>query len=169
MSDNRKRYETIRNELFNLYPTQPKGRVLQSLQVLAMFINGIVGSQNTGLRNIAKKTPTQAKVTSRITQLERWYKNENVTYETHMLPFVEDILSNLTGYTLVFAIDGSGVGQNCVTLMVSLIYKKRAIPIIWVVREGKKGHFPAGIHIELLQKLQEILPEDADVILLGDG
>ena len=154
MSDNRKRYETIRNKLFNLYPTQPKGRVLQSLQVLAMFINGIVGSQNTGLRNVAKKTPTQAKVTSRITQLERWYKNENITYETHMLPFVTDILSNLTEYTLVFAIDGSGVGRNCVTLIVSLIYKKRAIPLIWVVREGKKGHFPAGIHIELLQKLQ---------------
>lgn len=169
MSDNRRRYETIRDEMLNLYPGEPKGRLKQSLQVLAMFINGIVGSQSTHNRNVAKKTPTGAKASSREQQLRRWYENKGTTYEMHMLPFVQDLLLNLTDYKLVFAIDGSGVGRGCVTLMVSLIYKKRAIPIIWVVREGKKGHFPADMHVELLQNLQDILPEEASVIILGDG
>ncbi|MEZ4712865.1 MAG: hypothetical protein R3A44_37095 [Caldilineaceae bacterium] len=47
----------------------------QSLQVMAMFINGIVGS-GARIRQVAKKTPTVAKVSSREKQLVRWYQNE---------------------------------------------------------------------------------------------
>ena len=78
-----------------------------------------------------------------------------------MLPFVQALLAGLASQTLVLAIDGSEVGRNCVTLMVSLIYQKRAIPLLWVVRTGSKGHFPADIHIELLtavQKLCRLMP-----------
>ena len=45
------------------------------------MINGIVGSQSTHLRQIAKKTPTAAKVTSREKQLSRWYQNEQIYIE----------------------------------------------------------------------------------------
>ncbi|MEZ4711445.1 MAG: hypothetical protein R3A44_29900 [Caldilineaceae bacterium] len=95
----------------------------QSLQVMAMFINGIVGSGSTHTRQVAKKTPTVAKVSSREKQLVRWYQNEAVTYESHMLPYVQELLEHLKEQTLVLVIDGSDVGRNCVTLMVSLVYQ----------------------------------------------
>jgi hypothetical protein len=41
---------------------------------------------------------------------------------------------------LVLAIDGSDIGRGCVTLMVSVIYQRRALPLVWVVVKGKKGH-----------------------------
>ncbi len=169
MNDNLRRYRAIKRALVQLYPSEPTSRLLQSLHVMAMFINGIVASKSTHTRDVAKKTPTGAKVTSREKQLSRWYQNERVSYERHMLPFVETLLAGLASQTLVLAIDGSEVGRNCVTLMVSLIYQKRAIPLLWVVRTGSKGHFPADIHIELLTEVQELLPADASVILLGDG
>lgn len=169
MSDNLRRYRAIKQALVQLYPSKPTGRLVQSLGVLAMFINGIVGSKSTHTRDVARKTPTGAKVTSREKQLSRWYQNERVTYERYMLPFVEQLLAGLASRTLVLAIDGSEVGRNCVTLMVSLIYEERAIPLRWVVRTGSKGHFPADIHVELLTELQEVLPPNASVIVLGDG
>ena len=169
MSDNLRRYHAIKEALVQLYPTEPSGRLVQSLRVLAMFINGIVASKSTHTRAVAKKTPTGAKVTSREKQLSRWYQNERVTYEQYMLPFVQELLAGLSAQSLVLAIDGSEVGRHCVTLMVSLIYQQRAIPLLWVVRSGSKGHFPADIHIELLTALQELLPAGASVILLGDG
>lgn len=169
MSDNLRRYRAIKTGLLQLYPGEAKGHLRQSLEVLAMFINGIVGSKSTHTREVAKKTPTGAKVSSREKQLSRWYQNEEVTYESHMLPFVQELLTHLSHLTLVLAIDGSDVGRNCVTLLVSLIYQNRAIPLIYLVRSGKKGHFPADMHIELLTELAKLLPDDTDVILLGDG
>jgi hypothetical protein len=169
MSDNLKRYRAIKAALHQIYPSAPQGRLAQSLAVLAMFINGIVGSRSTHLRAVAKKTPSSAKVASREKQLSRWYQNEHVDYEQHMLPFVQQLLAGLAAQTLVLAIDGSEVGRNCVALMVSLIYQQRAIPLLWVVKQGKKGHFPAAMHIELLSELPSLLPEGTSVILLGDG
>jgi hypothetical protein len=37
------------------------------------------------------------------------------------------------------------------TLMISLIYAKRAIPIAWLVVEGTKGHLPAETPVALLR------------------
>lgn len=169
MSDNLKRYRAIKDALVQLHPSAPSGRMLQSLCVLAMFINGIIASKSTHTRDVARTAPSKAKVTSREKQLSRWYQNERVTYARYMLPFVRDLLNGRATPTLVLAIDGSEVGRDCVTLMVSLIYQKRAIPLFWIVRSGKKGHFPADIHVELLEELQKLLPVGADVILLGDG
>lgn len=169
MSDNLRRYRAIEKGLCQLYPGEPQGRMRQSLQVMAMFINGIVGSQSTHSRQVAKKTPTGAKVSSREKQLVRWYQNEGVSYESHMLPYVQAIVSHLSNLTLVLVIDGSDIGRNCVTLLVSVVYQSRAIPLLSLVRSGKKGHFPAEMHIELLRQLWQIVPADADVILLGDG
>jgi len=61
-----------------------------------------------------------AKVTSREKQLSRWYQNERVSYELHMLPFIQALLAGLASQTLVLAIDGSGVGYNRVTLLPEL-------------------------------------------------
>jgi hypothetical protein len=169
MSDNLKRYLAIKRALIQLYPQAPTGHLLQSLNVLAMFINGIVASKSTHTRAVANKTPTAAKVTSREKQFSRWYENERVSYELHMLPFVETLLTGLADRTLAIAIDGSEVGRNCLALMVSLIYHKRAIPLFWVVVQGRKGHFPAQMHVDLLTQLQNLLPTDASVVLLGDG
>jgi hypothetical protein len=35
---------------------------------------------------------------------------------------------------------GSEVGHGCITLMISLLYGKRALPITWLVVKGCKGH-----------------------------
>ncbi|MEZ4713771.1 MAG: hypothetical protein R3A44_41670 [Caldilineaceae bacterium] len=135
----------------------------QSLQVMAMFINGIVGS-GARMRQVAKKTPTGGQGKQPGKTVGALVSNEAVTYESHMLPYVQELLEHLKVQTLVLVIDGSDVGRNCVTLMVSLVYQSRAIPLISLVRSGKKGHFAAEMHIELLKELRQVLPEGADVV-----
>lgn len=53
--------------------------------------------------------------------------------------------------------------------MVSVVYQGRALPLVWLVKTGKKGNFPQALHIELIQSLQSIIPEGADVVVVGDG
>ena len=38
--------------------------------------------------------------------------------------------------TLLLAIDGSEAGRKCLVLIVSVIYKKRSLPIAWIVVTG---------------------------------
>jgi hypothetical protein len=70
---------------------------------------------------------------------------------------------------LVLAIDGSETGRKCITLMVSIIYKKRAIPIAWLVKKGSKGHLSQDVHLELLRQVETFIPPECEVIFLGDG
>jgi Transposase DDE domain len=70
---------------------------------------------------------------------------------------------------LIFIIDGTQTAGNCVTLMISVIWKDYAIPVVWLLREGEKGHFSEQKHVELLGMLEDLLPENTRNILLGDG
>jgi hypothetical protein len=90
MSDNLKRYLAIKQALRQLYPKEPQGRLAQSLNVLAMLSTALWPVEHH-LRQVAKKTPVAAKV-SNARQLSRWYQNERVTYELHMLPFIRPCL-----------------------------------------------------------------------------
>jgi hypothetical protein len=53
--------------------------------------------------------------------------------------------------------------------MIHVVYKGRARPLAWLVRHGKKGHFPEDWHIALVEQVRELLPAQAHVVLLGDG
>jgi Transposase DDE domain len=170
MSDNREMYRTIRLAIKQLYPVEPKGNTARMLTTLAAMISGIVAGKSCQLPVIARKTPDQAKVESRIKRYERWIENERVDCETYYLPFVYELLCQLASIReLVFVVDGSEVGHGCMTLMISLLYGKRALPITWLVVRGSKGHLSELLHLEVLGQLHDILPDNARGIFLGDG
>jgi hypothetical protein len=50
-----------------------------------------------------------------------------------------------------------------------VVYRGRALPVGWLVVNGKKGHFPETCHVELVQRVRDLLPAGADVVLVGDG
>jgi len=53
--------------------------------------------------------------------------------------------------------------------MIHVVYKGRALPLAWLVRPGKKGHFPEDWHIALVKQVEALVPAGAQVVLLGDG
>jgi len=153
-----------------LFPTEPQGNQVRMLNTLAAMVSGVVLGKSCQLPTIARKTPDHAKADSRIKRYSRWIQNERVDYEGYYLPFVSQLLFSLAQIReLVFIIDGSEVGHQCITLMISLIYGKRALPITWLVVKGCKGHLPERLHLDLLSQLQAILPENYQAVFLGDG
>jgi len=170
MSDNYHVYRLISKRLRQIYPKQMTGRQARHMNTLAGMISGIVRSGKSQLRAMAKKVPDRSKVESRIKRFSRYLKNENIDAETYFMPFIETLLIGLANCgPLVLAMDGSEVGRNCLVLMLSVIYKKRALPLVWVVVQGKKGHFSEEVHCQLIQTVKPLLPEGCDVIFVGDG
>jgi hypothetical protein len=136
---------------------------------LAALISGIVGSKSTQLPQIATKVPDGSQVESRVKRFARWMRNDKITTEVYFVPYARVLLAHLASQTLVLIMDGSVVGRGCVALMLHVVSKGRALPVAWLVRPGKKGHFPEDWHITLVKQVEELLPVGAQVVLLGDG
>ena len=169
MSDNLKRYLAILGALKQLCPSEPMGNYLRHLHTLAAMISGIVGSQRTSLAAIANKMAGAGQRQSRIQRLSRWLKNERITHQAFFLPFAGQLLAGLPEGPLVLVMDGSQGGRDCLALVMSVLFGKRALPLAWIVVSGKKGHFPEEKHLELLGQVAKLVPLGPEVIFLGDG
>jgi hypothetical protein len=169
MSDNLRRYRAIHKALLQGYPDVPQGNVVRHLTTLAALISGIVGSPSTQLPNIAPQVPNGTKPESRIKRFARWVANATITEAGYFIPYAEVVLQHLALQTLVVIIDGSVVGRGCVALMMHVAYKGRALPLLWQVRKGKKGHVPEDMPMTLVAQLHDLIPPGAQVVLLGDG
>ena len=169
MSDNLRRYRAIRDALMHAYPTPPTGNFARHVQTLAALISGIVGSKSTQLPHIATKVPDGTKPESRVTRFARWVDNAQILEEVYFLPYAAVLLRHLALQTLVLVMDGSGVGRGCTALMLHVVYKGRALPLAWRVRQAPKGHFPEDLHIALVDLIRGLIPAGTPVVLLGDG
>jgi DDE family transposase len=169
MSDNLRRYRAIRDALTQCYPGQPSGTVARHLRTLAALISGIVGSKSTQLPHMAAKVPNGTKPESRVKRFARWLDNPHILEEVYFLPYADVLLQHLAWQTVVLVMDGSGVGRGCTALMIHVVYKGRALPLAWRVRQAPKGHFPEDLHIALVELVRELIPAGTKVVFLGDG
>jgi len=133
--------------------TADTGNQARQLNTLTGMMTGIVQSKRCHFEVMASKSPDESQVDSRVKRFSRYTQNETVDRETCFMPFLEEVVAGLARRgTLGVVMDGSEVGRHCLALIVSLVYKGRALPLDWTVVTGNKGHFP-----------------ETDVIFLGDG
>ena len=130
MTDKMKVYAKVTRSLKKMLPTVPQNQVV----VLAMLVAGIVSGRNAQLSEIGLHVPsTTAKPDSLAKRFQRFVKNERVIKEALFLPFAETLLAHLADKRLFVTMDASQVGRGCMTLMVAVIYRQRALPLVWSI------------------------------------
>jgi hypothetical protein len=166
-------HKDILNTLKSSSKLLVEGNHLRRLITLSMMIKSCIETQSSTLEGIScEKNATDTKQSeSRIKQSSRWLSSKWTDYESFFAPFARQLLSSLATSKgeLVFIVDGSQTGNNYVTLMVSVICKGYAIPIVWLMKAGEKGHFPEEMHIDLAKYLHQLVPNRGRVVFLGDG
>ena len=165
MTDRHKVYTKVVKTLKQMMEMDHQGHLV----TLAMMITGIVMGRNAQLSAMSAEVPVRAKEKSIEMRLRRWVKHSKIEVEAVYMPFAQQILQALASNPLIMVMDGSQVGRGCMVLMVCVLYKKRALPIAWVVYRGKKGHTDAQRHIMALEKVLPLLPAESEVVLLGDA
>ena len=166
MSDARRMNQAITGYLKQVLGGQVRD---SHIHALALMITGLIRGKSSHFEKISANSGAQAKYPSRVKQIHRFIKNKHVSYEAHYLPFIREVIASLglTEYRL--SIDSSQAGRNCLMLAIGLVYKKRVIPLAWMVYKGRKGHSSAEKQLELLAQVQALLPEGATIILTGDA
>lgn len=163
-------YRTIKRSLAQVLHTRAGSHAEQHLNTLTLLICGIVGAQHVQLDKLASHAPIrQRKNESLITRYRRLLKHKHITVDAFWLPFARALLTGLAQLPLTLLLDGTTAGRGCVVLMASVVYRGRAIPLLWTVVKGKKGHLPQELHCALIRRLQELIPPDTTVTVLGDG
>jgi hypothetical protein len=163
-------YRTIKRTLAHTLHTRRNSHQEQHLNTLALLICGIVGAQHVQFAPIADHAPIRGqKNESLITRFRRFVKHDDITLEAVWLPFARAVLAGLAAAPLTILLDGTTAGRGCMVLMASVVYQGRAIPLLWTVVKGKKGHLPQHVHCALIRQLREVMPTQATVLVLGDG
>jgi hypothetical protein len=84
-------------------------------------------------------------------------------------PVALQILHTYVGSTIRLVIDCTKIGFGYRLMTVSLVYRKRTLPLVWSVHFGSRGHTTSQEQIELLNYIRSLLPVDSQVWVLGDA
>jgi hypothetical protein len=159
-------YDTWKTRILELRPRQ---RITQ-IRAFTWLLVGIYLSRSVNLSRIACKIPGEAKLTSATRRLSRLLDNPAIRvrdwYEPIARQWLEAQLFRIGEIHLI--VDGTKVGCGHQLLIVSLAYRKRAIPIAWTWVKHARGHSGAGQQLALLAYVRKLIPQAATVFLVGD-
>jgi hypothetical protein len=137
---------------------------------LIYLVVGLILGREVQLAKIAEQVNYGYKESSLTDRFRRFVDSENVVVSVTFAIFVKLMLKGLDeDQPVVLSIDTSKTGGACVTLMISLGYGSRALPLCWITFKGKKGHSSQAVQLALLKATKLLVPNQAEVILLGDG
>ena len=141
MSDADRLESQVALSLFQLLPQMhPDNRT-----TLVYLIVGLILGRNVQLAKIAEQVNYAYKESSLEDRYRRFVSNDNVVVKVVFSIFIKLMLKGLEAeQALVLSIDTSKSGGNCITLMISLGYKSRAMPLCWVTFKGRKGRHLVG-------------------------
>jgi len=145
----------------------PKWGRPELVQTLAHMMVGIFMSRDVRLSQMAENVPLAIQEDSVAQRFRRWLKNPQVDERAIYDPIVRDLLFSLSHTRLRIQIDRTLIEDRFNVLVVSVYYRKRALPLVWKVlpHTGSSGFMD---WCEILSHFAEIVPDNAEIVLLGD-
>jgi hypothetical protein len=159
-------YDTLLGRICELRPTQ---RITQVRNFVWLMV-GIYHSHSVHLSRIAGKIPGPALLVSTTKRLSRFLENPAVNVREWYRPIAQEWLQAQARCLgeIHLIVDGTKVGFAHQLLLVSLAYRKRAIPIAWTWVGHVRGHSSAFKQLALLNYVRSLLPDGIGVFLVGD-
>lgn len=144
------------------------------LRNLSLLISGLFLARSVHLTHVSRKWPVPAKLLSLATRLRRFLSNEQVEIDSLYRPVLEMLLTRFQSASAANApvrliLDITQIGPACRLLTVSLAYKRRALPLVWSVHEGTRGHVTVEAQKALLERLRPLIESETEVWVLGDS
>ncbi len=137
---------------------------------LALLVGTMLDVRSANLMDIAASLPREAeRIDMRYQYISRVLGNEHIDVDWVMAPFAREVLTKAAKgrRTLALIIDQSKCNDTQQVVVVALRVGNRSLPISWRVKEteGAIGFPEQRAALEVAHKL---LPEGANVVLMGD-
>lgn len=160
-------YHTLIQRIMELRPGQ---RITQVRNFTWLMI-GIYQSRSVSLSKIALKIPGAVQLLSLTRRLSRLLENPAIEVRSWYEPIARSWLERQATHRqqVLLIVDGTKVGFAHQLLIVSLAYRRRAIPIAWTWVKQVRGHSSASTQLALLSYVRSLVPPGIAVLLVGDS
>jgi hypothetical protein len=142
-------------------------RRISRLRTFTWLMVGIYQSRSVHFSKIASKIPGATVLVSTVRRLSHWLDNPAVRVREWYAPIARGLLQAAadTVKEVRLIADGSKVGFGHQLLIISLAFRRRAIPLAWTWVKSPKGHSSASKQLALLTCVCGLLPADIPVLL----
>jgi hypothetical protein len=163
MSSIRQLYHEWAEQLTTLFVwKRPEHRKVLAWLMVAIYVGKDVCLDRLGLH-----LPREAKPESIGQQFRRWLKNPTLEARLIYDPVARGIVRKMRCRRLRIQIDRVQIKRRQNVLVMSVWYRKRAIPLAWICLPHR-GHSHYRHWVELLDYLETLLEDDMTVIILAD-
>jgi hypothetical protein len=101
-------------------------------------------------------------------RFQRWIYNDRINVGELYAPLIEEALSEWGDDALYLALDTSRLFEEYCLIRISVIFRGRAVPVVWKVIEHKSNTVAYEVYKELLDAAAKLLPEGVRVVFLAD-
>jgi hypothetical protein len=142
---------------------------LRHLKTLAWMMVGLI---HTGSISLCAWTPYVVSRAwysqSTVRRFRRWLDNDRI--EVHALygPLMQQALIGWVAQTLYVALDTSMLWNTYCLVRLSVIYRGRAVPVVWCVIEHPSAAVASEEYQGVLEKAAPLVPFACKVVLLAD-
>jgi hypothetical protein len=165
MPDSLRLHGTVLDSLCKWLP----GERITRLRNLAWLMTGMYLARSVHLAHIARKLPLPGQVVSLTNRLRRFVDNPRVKVWRYYQPLARQLLSNFQGQRLTLLMDCTALGFDYQLMVITIAYRRRALPLIWSIHRSKRGMVPSEDQIKLLRRLAPLIPSRTEVWLVGDA
>ncbi len=138
-------------------------------QTLAWMMTGLICSKTVNLGAWAPFVVSRARYAqSTVRRFSRWLSNNRIKFEPLYGPLIETALVGWFGKKLYVALDTSMLWNTYCLIRLSVVYRGRAVPLVWRVIEHGSSAVSYDTYKALLDEAQSRLPFACRVVFLAD-
>jgi len=136
---------------------------------LSRLLTGLYRAEHVHLSAMADELPGPVQQTSKTRRMRRFLNNEEVDPDRWYCPVARMLLQEASqSGRLRILVDRLELSGRRRLLVAALAYRRRALPIWWRV-ERQTGATGAELQASFLEELAELVPPEAEAVLIGDG
>jgi hypothetical protein len=142
---------------------------LRHRKTLAWMMVGLICSKTVSLGAWTPFVVSQAQYAqSLVRRFRRWLANNRLTVEPLYGPLIEQAVVGWVGKRMYVALDTSMLWNTYCLIRLSVIYRGRAVPLVWRVIEHGSAAVSFETYQDLLNEAKSRLPFACKVIFLAD-
>jgi hypothetical protein len=138
-------------------------------QTLAWMMLGLISSKTVSLGEWVPFVISRAQYAqSVVRRFSRWLDNHRIKPEPLYGPLIEQALVGWVGKRVYVALDTSMWWNTYCLIRLSVIYRGRAVPLVWRVIEHGSAAVSFEVYQDLLEQANARLPFASEVVFLAD-
>jgi DDE family transposase len=157
------------SELRELLGQPGHWRDIRHLQTFAWMVSGLIQAECVNLTAWVPFVQSRAQYAqSTQRRFRRWLGNRRIEVASLYGSLIQHALQKWGKHTLYLALDTSMLWNQYCMIRLSVVYRERAVPIVWEVLEHGSSSVTHAAYEALLDAVPALLPAGVKVVFLAD-